>query len=213
MPPRDRQQHDRAFTLYLSLGEKRTYKQVAERLRVSVSTVKNWSRKYNWQERVQEQEAEVARKVADQAIDSQANLLARDQKIVHMALVKLAKGIAEDRVKLQASDLDRLIRLRTYLDEYRRANNPIRDIDDVIRFLLFADAETHRELARRLRSAHGTDPEFQNPGAPRRPNGMPEPPSEAHSDPRQPGCESPSKRYNSAAQRDKKVQLGESSRN
>lgn len=213
MPPRDPQKHERALALYLSLGEKRSYRQVAERLGVSVSTVKNWSRTHGWREYIQEKDAEVARQVADHAIDSQANLLARDQKIVHMALIKLARGIAEDRVKLQAADLDRLIRLRTYLDEYHRAHNPIRDIDDVVRFLLFADAETHQELARRLRNAHGTDPEFRNPGAPTRPKGTPEPPLGASDGELTQQPESPPRRDSLAVKRDRKVQLDESGRN
>jgi hypothetical protein len=59
------------------------------------------------------------RQIADRTLQTTISDQERYHKIVRMAVTKLAKAIAEDRVKLQAADLDRLIRLEDYLSHTR----------------------------------------------------------------------------------------------
>lgn len=142
--------HRQAFEAYYAQSGKRSYRKLADQLGVSQSTVKLWAKSFDWAKRTKERDAEVARQAADQAIDSQVNLLTRDQKIVHMALVKLAKGIADGKVKMQMGDLDRLIRLRTYLDECQRTASP-QTIDAAVDFVHNLSPDLKREFARKLR--------------------------------------------------------------
>jgi hypothetical protein len=44
-------------------------------------------------------------------------MIARNRKLVEMGLVQVARAIAEGKVKMTVSDLDRLIRLEEYLRE------------------------------------------------------------------------------------------------
>lgn len=141
--------HRQAFEVYYGLGPKRSYRQVAEQLSVSLSAVKLMARSFSWTRRIHERDADVARRTADRAIDTQVNLLDRDQKIVHMALVKLAKGIADGQVKMQMGDLDRLIRLRTYLNECQRSTTP-QTIDEAVDFVRGLPPDLKREFARKL---------------------------------------------------------------
>ena len=69
----EQERHRKAFELYCALGERRTYRQLAAQLGVSVSTVKLWSRSFNWQGRIRERDAETARRVADQTLQTQVN--------------------------------------------------------------------------------------------------------------------------------------------
>ena len=85
---------------------------------VSASTVKLWSRSFAWPKRIAERDATVARQIADQSLQSTVDELGRNKKIVQMALVRLAKAIADGKVKMQMGDLDRLIRLQAHLDGY-----------------------------------------------------------------------------------------------
>lgn len=110
------QEHQkRAFELYHAQGGKRSHEKVARELGVSVATVKAWSRSFNWAKRLAERDAAVARQVADQTLKSEVDELDRNKKIVQMALLKVAKAINADKVKVQVGDLDRLIRLQTFL--------------------------------------------------------------------------------------------------
>lgn len=116
MAATEREHQQRAFELYYSLGGKRSHERVAKALRVSVASVKAWSRSFNWVKRLAERDAAVARQVADQTIRTEVDELGRNKKIVQMALIKVARAINTDKVKVQVGDLDRLIRLQTFLD-------------------------------------------------------------------------------------------------
>jgi len=113
------QEHQkRAFEVYYAQGGQRTYAKVAAELGVSVSAVKLWSRTWTWPQRIAERDAAAARQLADQSLQSTVDELGRNKKIVQMALIKVAKAINSDKVRVQIGDLDRLIRLQSYLDGY-----------------------------------------------------------------------------------------------
>lgn len=107
--------HQNAFQFYCSLGPKRTYQMVAAEFSVAHSTVKLWARSFRWKERLREWELEVARQVANRTLSQEVNSRERNLKIVHMALVHLAKAVADGQVKMSVGDLDKLIRLESFL--------------------------------------------------------------------------------------------------
>jgi len=111
--------HQAAFERYYALGEKRSFARLAREVEVSVASLKAWSRKYGWQDRVRERDATVARQVADQSIQSLMDETSRNKRIVQMALVRLARAIANGQIRMQMGDLDRLIRLQSFLDGYQ----------------------------------------------------------------------------------------------
>lgn len=113
--PVEQDHHRKAFELYASQGHGRSYEKVAEALSVSVAGVKKWGRTFDWRRRLQARELETARQIADRTLQTTITDQERYHKIVRMAVTKLAKAIAEDRVHLTAADLDRLIRLEDYL--------------------------------------------------------------------------------------------------
>ncbi len=77
--------------------------------------IQNWSRSFRWRERIAERDAQVARAVANRSITDEVDHLGRNLQIVHMALVQLAKAVADGQVKMNLGDLDRLIRLESFL--------------------------------------------------------------------------------------------------
>ena len=108
--------HLQAFEVYYGLGAKRTYRDAAKQLGLSASALKLMARSFAWSARIAEREATVARQAADQVIQSAISDSARKRRIVDMALVKVAKAINADKVKVQVADLDRLLRLQHFLD-------------------------------------------------------------------------------------------------
>ena len=65
-----------------------------------------------------QRDAQAARQLADRTLQSSVNDQERDLKIVEMALMRLAKAIADGKVRMQLSDLDRLLRLKALLAGY-----------------------------------------------------------------------------------------------
>jgi transposase len=113
----EKDHNKKAFEVYYALGPKRSQEAVAKKLGMSVSTIKNWSRSFNWRGRVAERDAEVAREIANKTITDEVSRRKRNLQIVNMSLVQLAKSIAAGKLRMTLSDLDRLIRLELLLTD------------------------------------------------------------------------------------------------
>ena len=109
--------HLRAFEHYCGLGEQRSYERVAAEFSVAASTVKLWARSFGWQDRIRERDLEIARNVASKTLSDEVTRRERSLQIVHMAMVQLAKAIAEGEIRMTLSDLDKLIRLEAFLSD------------------------------------------------------------------------------------------------
>ena len=134
---------DQAFLLYQSLGPKRTFKAVATQLGVSERTVRSWAKQNDWRRKATEREIAEARRLADQTITETTAHQDRNLKIVRVALMKVAKAIAEGRVRIQMGDLDRLVRLEGYITE-QRGDNVRPDLQSL----------TDEQLMERMRTLH-----------------------------------------------------------
>jgi hypothetical protein len=111
----EREHHSQAFEVYHRLGAKRSHKAVADQLGVSVASVKSWSRSFRWQQRIAEREAQVAREMASRNLHDEVSRRERSVRIVELALVRLAKSISQGDVRMSLSDLDKLVRLESFL--------------------------------------------------------------------------------------------------
>lgn len=107
--------HEKAFEYYYGLAEKRNYQKVAAEFNVSISSVKLWGKSFRWKLRLKERDIEVARRMATRTLGDEVNHRERNLQIVHMALVQLAKAVADGQLKMNLGDLDRLIRLESFL--------------------------------------------------------------------------------------------------
>lgn len=107
----------KAFEYYYSLGEHRSYDKVAAKFGVARSTVKLWGKSFGWKEKVRERDLDVAREVATRTLDSKVSRQERNTQIIQMAILQLAKAVAEGQVKMTLSDLDKLIRLEAFLSD------------------------------------------------------------------------------------------------
>jgi hypothetical protein len=144
--------HARAFEHYYGLGEQRSYERVAAEFSVAPSTVKLWARSFGWQDRVRDRDVEIAREVAGRTMSDEVNRRERSLQIVHLALVQLAKAIAEGEIRMTLSDLDKLIRLEAFLcDEPESRHevllNDLRDkSDSELREMMKQEIETLRRI-------------------------------------------------------------------
>ncbi len=112
---REQPHHEKAFEHYYALGEKRSYDKVAKEFSVSPSTVKLWGTSLRWKQRLKERDLQVAREVAGRTLADEVSHRERNLQIVHMALVQLARAVADGEVKMSLGDLDKLIRLESFL--------------------------------------------------------------------------------------------------
>jgi hypothetical protein len=143
----------KAFEYYYGLGEHRSYEKVSREFGVAVSTVKLWGKSFRWRDRVRDRDLEVAREVATRTLDGEVSRRERNTQIVQMAILQLARAVAEGQVKLTLADLDRLIRLEAYLSDEHESKHEIvlHDIsaksDEELRELVKEELELLRGLS------------------------------------------------------------------
>lgn len=108
---------EEAFAVFTTLpAEERNYAAVAEKVGASTATVKRWASKGRWRNRVAEREARVARRALDLLEAGEVTSRSRFLKIIELAVVKLARAIANGEIKGTFGDLDRLMRLKLFLE-------------------------------------------------------------------------------------------------
>jgi hypothetical protein len=107
----------RAFEYYYGLGQHRSYEKVAAQFGVAISTVKLWGTSFGWKERIRDRDLEIARELATRTLGGEVSRRERNTQIIQMAILQLAKAVAEGQVKMTLSDLDKLIRLESYLND------------------------------------------------------------------------------------------------
>ena len=108
---------EKAFEYYYGFGEKRSYKKVSKKFGFALSTVKLWGKSFGWKQRLMERELQVAREMATRTLNDEVSRRERSLQIVQMALVHLARAIANGQVKMTLADLDKLIRLEAFLSD------------------------------------------------------------------------------------------------
>jgi len=106
--------HKEAFEYYYILGDKRSYPQVASKFTVSRTSIKKWSKAFNWQERVEQRDIEIGKeleaKTNETVLNTKADFRAEIKiqlSIFKVMLNKLIEKFKENK-GLEIKDLDNL---------------------------------------------------------------------------------------------------------
>jgi predicted DNA-binding protein YlxM (UPF0122 family) len=86
--------HKEAFEFYYSLGEKRSYTEVARKFTVSRTSVAKWSKAFNWQKRVQLRDVENAKK-----LEAKTDKKVVDEKTDFLNILRGTLADAVERIK------------------------------------------------------------------------------------------------------------------
>jgi len=104
--------HKEAFEYYYSLGDKRSYPQVAFKFTVSRTSIKKWSKAFNWQDRIVQRDIEngkeLSKKVNNNIVNSKADYRALIRQTVDLYKQKLNDGKI---IINRPQDLETLVKL------------------------------------------------------------------------------------------------------
>jgi transposase len=131
----EQDRHRLAFDAYRDLGPFRSYKAVAEQMGVSDRTIRLWAKTFHWRDRLLPRETGTPPSPSGNAVSS--TFRERDQlkKSARLAFKRVVEALAAGRdVSRQVSNLDRIVRLITFLDGGPKGPDPT-NVDDVRAFL------------------------------------------------------------------------------
>ena len=92
------------FDIYYSLGDKRSFEKLREKLKTapnatkmipSLTTLKRWSKKFNWQERIQQRDAEISKGLEKKINQDIINEKAEHRKLIKAILNELKRSLIE----------------------------------------------------------------------------------------------------------------------
>ena len=102
--------HHEAFEYYYGMGAERSYDAVATKFGISKSTIFNWAKAHDWQERIEQRDIENARKLAKKTDDSIVNSKARYRKLIKVLIAKAVGKINRDELAaMSIKDIKMLI--------------------------------------------------------------------------------------------------------
>ncbi len=105
-----------AFEIYCGLGRKRSCAKVAKQLKVSLSTIKNWSRAFHWKERAEEWDAAKMQSLLESGFEGDLDQINQYTRMVEAAQVVAMKNLTEGNAAPKTSELITLIEARLALD-------------------------------------------------------------------------------------------------
>lgn len=109
---KENNKHIEAFEYYYSCGASRGYRDVARKFSTSLTSITNWAKAFNWQERVEQRNIEVARKLEAKSISTVVNEKANYRKIIKAQIGEYVKKIQEGKVKIESiSDFEKMVKL------------------------------------------------------------------------------------------------------
>lgn len=123
--------HKTAFEYYYSLGAERNITKVAREISVCRASVSNWSRKFNWQERVKERDDKNAKELAKKVDNDIQKRDAENIRIARAAIKVFAQSLIGHidhtcecgkvhrfpvpKAKLTADQFDKMVRLEKFI--------------------------------------------------------------------------------------------------
>jgi transposase len=109
---KEQQKHIEAFEYYYGKGDTRGYRDVAQHFGISLTSVTNWAKAFNWQERVEQRNIEVAKKLEAKTISTVVNEKANYRKIIKAQISNYVKRLSTNEIKIESvADFERLVKL------------------------------------------------------------------------------------------------------
>ncbi|MBT9168571.1 MAG: hypothetical protein DDT19_01918 [Syntrophomonadaceae bacterium] len=101
-----------AFDYYYALGAKRSLSALSSHLGYTLRTVENWSVKFSWQNRVEQRDIEIGRRLQQEMDETITAIKANYRRIIKEAVKRWVERFKVEEINLSnVQDLERLIKL------------------------------------------------------------------------------------------------------
>jgi len=135
----EKQHHKEAYEIYYMMpSEKRSIRAVARQLGKAPSTIQSWAESFNWQERVEVREAEIAarfKEIQAKNDDTLINMKASFHKVLKATIAEAIEDIKKKRLKIESiPELLKVMELDMKLlgEEDRQAQNQLNEMTQAL---------------------------------------------------------------------------------
>ena len=146
-----------AFELYYGMGEKRSLEAVANACNKSTRTIGEWSRKFQWKDRILQKEIEETAEKGSTA-NAVLDVKAEYRKVIRALVAAFVKDFKAGKVKIKnIQDFERVVKLDLLLlgdptDRIAQESKEQIELTEEDRKAIFAVADSIKEEMKALRS-------------------------------------------------------------
>lgn len=113
-----------AFAAYRDMGAERSLRKLTQRLHKNLTTIRDWSVKWNWQERVRAYDRELDRQAREQAVRSVRQMTDRHIRIAMQLQAKAVRALENlDEAQLTPKMMLAFLTKATELERMNRLSN------------------------------------------------------------------------------------------
>lgn len=131
----EKAEHRRAFEIYYAMGEERGLRPVAKQLNRSLTTIHNWSKAFDWKERIEIRDTMIAQQTEKKVVETVVEIKANYHKILKAAIYQFVEDFKSGKIKINSiHELERAMRLDLELlgEEDRKQNKMMDDLSQAI---------------------------------------------------------------------------------
>jgi len=136
--------HGEAFEYYYSLGESRSYTEVARKFTVSRTSIHKWAKAFNWQFRITQRDLNINKKVEEKTDNAIVNTKADYRRDIRLALQPVKAAINKAIVKNEETGQ---LEVRIPIVEAKDLSSVIGSFEKLVRLdlLLMGEADSRTE--------------------------------------------------------------------
>lgn len=97
---KEKLKHREAFEHYYSLGSERGLRKVAQEFKVSLTAVAKWSIAFNWQERIEQRDIEIGKKLEEKTNEAVVNTKADYRALIKKVVKEFEKRLEAKKIRI-----------------------------------------------------------------------------------------------------------------
>jgi transposase len=124
-----------AFETYFLMGDDRSYRKLAKQMNKAPSTITNWAKWFNWQERIDERDAQVDTIVQERNNKTMAEIKLEQARQIDAVMNVFWQKVNKGKMELDSwMDYERLWKIRQEIggEGERKRSNALADLTDSI---------------------------------------------------------------------------------
>lgn len=124
-----------AFESYFLMGDDRSYRKLAKQLGKGSTTISNWAKQFNWQERIEQRDAQVDKIVEQRNNKTMAEIRLEQARQIDAIMNVFWEDVVKGKVTLDSwSDYERLWKIRQEIggENDKKRSNALADLTKMI---------------------------------------------------------------------------------
>lgn len=124
-----------AFETYFLMGEDRSYRKLAKSMNKGITTISNWAKWFDWQERLEDRERQVDKIIENRNNKTMSEIKMEQARQIDAVMNRFWEKVTQGKIEIETwSDYERLWKIRQEIggETERTKSNALAQLTDAI---------------------------------------------------------------------------------